>query len=364
MDAAPGRGIVVVAASAGGLEPLRKLLAALPPDLPASVLVVLHIPANGGGALPGILDRSGPLRAAAATDGERLTDGRVYVAPPDRHLLVVDDHIRLSGGPRQNGLRPSADALFRSAALAAGPRVVAVVLSGMLDDGAAASEAVERRGGSVLVQTPEECGYDSMPRAALAATRWARSLSAGGIGAAVVELCAARGAAERGAGAGAGAGLDAGLDADALPSDPFLEREVDLLLHSFAVGGAPPGPHSGLGCPECGGPLYAESRRSVRRYSCRLGHGWSMQSLGEEQGASLERSMWTTILRFEERLRLVGELVSTARREGRHEDAKALRINADSLEKGLTALRDLLDELGPLRPSNTETLYEHDEGHA
>ena len=107
MTALPGRDIVVVAASAGGLEPLRTLLAALPADLPASVLVVLHIPATGGRSLPRILDRSGVLPAAVAVDGELLRPGRVYVAPPDLHLLVASGLVRTSRGPRQNGVRPS-----------------------------------------------------------------------------------------------------------------------------------------------------------------------------------------------------------------------------------------------------------------
>jgi two-component system chemotaxis response regulator CheB len=165
-----GRGIGVMAASAGGLEPLRTLLARLPADLPASVLVVLHVPATGGRALPNILDRAGPLSAATAVNGERLKPGRVYVAPPDRHLLVADGVVRLSRGPRQNGLRPAADPLFRSAALYGGPRVIAVVLSGALDDAALGSATVERRGGRVLIQDPAEAAHESMPRSALATT--------------------------------------------------------------------------------------------------------------------------------------------------------------------------------------------------
>src|SRR5947209_19368336 len=114
--------MVVVAASAGGLEPLRTLLAALPADLPASVLVVLHIPATGGRILPRILDRSGVLPAAVGVNGEPLRPGRVYVGPPDLHLMVADGLVRTSRGPRQNGVRPAADPLFRSAALSGGPR--------------------------------------------------------------------------------------------------------------------------------------------------------------------------------------------------------------------------------------------------
>jgi two-component system chemotaxis response regulator CheB len=139
-----GRDIVVVAASAGGPEPLRVMLGGLPANLPAAVFVVLHIPATGGRSLPSILDRAGPLPAAAAVDGERIRLGRVYIAPADRHLLIIKDTVRLSHGPRQNGFRPAADPLFRSAALHAGPRTIAVVLSGSLDDASLGSATVER----------------------------------------------------------------------------------------------------------------------------------------------------------------------------------------------------------------------------
>jgi two-component system chemotaxis response regulator CheB len=190
MASYPGRDIIVVAASAGGLMPLRTFLAGLPADLPASVLTVLHIPATGGQALPGILDRSGPLPAAVGVDGAKLTHGRVYVAPPDRHLLVVNGAIRLSRGPRQNGVRPAADPLFRSAALYGGPRTVAVVLSGTLDDAALGCATVERRGGRVAVQDPEEAAYPGMPGNALAATQHALARPVGDLAALVARLVA------------------------------------------------------------------------------------------------------------------------------------------------------------------------------
>jgi two-component system, chemotaxis family, protein-glutamate methylesterase/glutaminase len=172
-----GRRIVVIAASAGGVQALQRLMSQLPADLPAALLVVLHVPATGGRVLPRILARAGPLAAAAAIDGEDLLPGRVYAAPPDHHLLVVGDKVRLSQGPRQNGHRPAADPLFASAALTAGPRTIGVVLSGTLDDGAAGSAAVERRGGLVAIQDPQESSYDGMPRAAIAATSRAAVLT-------------------------------------------------------------------------------------------------------------------------------------------------------------------------------------------
>src|SRR5947208_13245405 len=188
MTATHGRDIVTVAASAGGLEPLRTLLAGLPADLPASVLIVLHIPATGGRTLPRILDRAGVLPAAAAVDGEQLQAGRVYVAPPDLHLLVVDGRVRTSRGPRQNGVRPSADPLFRSAALYGGPRTIGVVLSGSLDDAALGAATVEQQGGRVIVQDPADAAYGSMPRCALATTRHPEIRPASAIAGLLVQL--------------------------------------------------------------------------------------------------------------------------------------------------------------------------------
>jgi two-component system, chemotaxis family, protein-glutamate methylesterase/glutaminase len=173
MTAWHGRDIVTVAASAGGLEPLRTLLAGLPAGLPAAVLVVLHIPATGGRALASILDRAGVLPAATGVDGEALRPGRVYVAPPDLHLLVAGGLVRTSRGPRQNGVRPAADPLFRSAALYGGPRTIGVVLSGTLNDAARGAATVEQCGGCVIVQDPDDAAYDGMPRCAIAATRHA-----------------------------------------------------------------------------------------------------------------------------------------------------------------------------------------------
>jgi two-component system chemotaxis response regulator CheB len=235
-----GRDIVVVAASAGGLEALRGLLSQFTVPISATMLVVLHVPAAGGKVLPRILDRAGLMPASAVADGEAPLPGHVYVAPPDCHMLLVGDKIRLSQGPRHNGHRPAADPLFISAALSGGPHTIAVVLSGTLDDGAASAAAVERRGGVVAIQDPGESAYDGMPRAAMAATRRAKVLRLPEL-AAFIDQASQR-----------------PVSGQMLVPDPDLERQLSVFLEPVPRPAAQPSPWSGVTCPECGGPLQQE----------------------------------------------------------------------------------------------------------
>jgi two-component system, chemotaxis family, protein-glutamate methylesterase/glutaminase len=185
------RDVIAVGASAGGIEALRAFVAGLPADYPGAVLVVLHMPRDAPSALPGILDRSGPLPAATAVDGEPLLPGRIYVAPNDHHLLVLDEHIRLTREPAENGHRPAVDALFRSVARVFGPRAVGVVLSGSQDDGAAGLTSIVRQGGLAVVQDPADALYPWMPYAALAQIRADHVGPAAGLGSLIAMITAA-----------------------------------------------------------------------------------------------------------------------------------------------------------------------------
>lgn len=168
--------LVAVAASAGGVGALTVLLASLPAQLPAAVLVALHLPPDGRSMLAQILRRAAPLSVLVAEHGAPLLPGYVYVGNPDSHLLVRGGRVLLGQGPPENGHRPSHDAMLRSVALAAGPRAVGVVLTGLLHDGAAGLAAVARYGGTCLVQDPNDCEFPSMPLAALESVPTARQL--------------------------------------------------------------------------------------------------------------------------------------------------------------------------------------------
>ncbi|MEV3923037.1 chemotaxis protein CheB [Actinomadura coerulea] len=321
---ASGRDIVVVAASAGGIEALQAVLAPLPPDLPASLLVVLHIPPTGGRALPKILDRAGWLRSAAAVDGEPLRHGRVYVAPPDRHLLVREGGVHVDHGPKQHGHRPAADPLFQSAASVYGPRVIGVVLSGMLDDGATGCAAVERAGGVVAVQDPAESAYDGMPRAALAATEHAVPLRAADLAAFITEQSRRPPGAARAPG-GAGTRLE--------------QRAAAM---------DPPGTWSGMTCPECGGPLNMRSGDLPPRYECRVGHIWSAASLLDGQADAVERALWVAVLRLEERVRMSERMAAGAEERGHRRSAEVFRASARESGEAVKTLRHLVEGAAPV----------------
>jgi two-component system, chemotaxis family, protein-glutamate methylesterase/glutaminase len=161
------RDIVVIGASAGGIEALKAIVGSLPAEFPAAVIVVVHVSPTSPGLLPGILRRQSALPVEHAEDGMALEAGRIRVAPPDHHVVLHADGIRLTRGARENMARPSVDALFRSAAVSFGPRVIGVVLTGSLDDGTAGLSAIKRCGGTAVVQDPEDAEFPSMPRSAL-----------------------------------------------------------------------------------------------------------------------------------------------------------------------------------------------------
>jgi two-component system chemotaxis response regulator CheB len=232
----PGHDIVVIGASAGGVEALTKLVERLPADLAASVFVVLHIPAQNPSFLPTILSRSGPLQAVHPGNGDIIQRGVIYVAPPDQHLLVEQGYIHLIRGPKENRHRPAIDPLFRSAAVAYGPRVVGVVLTGSLDDGTAGLVAIKRVGGIAVVQDPNEAFYPSMPLHALEHVHVDYKLPLSEIGPLIAQLASEPMARE---------------EVNHVPEDmevelKLTEMNVDALNHAKHAGTP-----SAFSCPEC-----------------------------------------------------------------------------------------------------------------
>jgi two-component system, chemotaxis family, protein-glutamate methylesterase/glutaminase len=328
--------LIAMGASAGGVEALRSVVAGFPPSLPAAVLVVLHLPADAPSALPAILSRAGPLPAERAEDGQRPVPGRIYVAPANRHLLVLDGRLRLSLGPTENGHRPAVDPLFRSAARSWGAGAIGVVLSGARDDGAAGLCAIVRRGGTAVVQDPADALHPSMPLAALEQVETATVAPAAKLGPMLARLVDDPLPFE----ASEAADLEPGESLpDDLASDRVLDVEVAMTdlkpVTTEELALAP----AGYGCPSCGGALFEIHDGPVPRYRCRVGHAWSAESLLAEHGVAMERALWVALRALEEKSALSRRLAS----------AGAARSSARIAERYIQMGREADDAAGMLR---------------
>ncbi|AWN48671.1 chemotaxis protein CheB [Methylobacterium terrae] len=334
---APGGGaiahdVVVIGGSSGAVAPLRAILASLPPDSPASYFVVLHM-ASGSRLAARLGPNPGPLPLATAEDGMAIAPGRVYLAAADRHLLVEPGAIRLGSGPRENTSRPAIDALFRSAALTYGPRVVGVLLSGLLHDGAAGLDAIKARGGLALVQDPDEAEAPDMPRSALAAVQVDARAPTPALGEALARLVA----------------LPTGAPGP-VPDDLALEVAIaggrsssETLGH-----GADPAP---ITCPDCGGVLSQLREGGVLRFRCQIGHAYTAEALADAQGDAVESALRIALRVVKERADLVGRMAADAHRRGNALVAGMYEERAREYDGHVRTIRRALrDEAGRSEP--------------
>jgi two-component system, chemotaxis family, protein-glutamate methylesterase/glutaminase len=293
--------VVVIGASAGGVESLREVVRQLPADFPAPVLAVLHVPAYQPSSLPGILSSAGPLPASHPDDGTVMKAGHIYVAPPDCHLLVDDDRLVVTKGPRENRFRPSIDALFRSAAYNYGSRVMGVVLSGALDDGTSGLWTIKRLGGIAIVQKPNDARFESMPLSALANVHVDHELPAGDIGTLLVRLVS-----ERRVGGASTAD-------DALQKRIATELAIAVEGKAFEKGIMDMGELTPFTCPECHGALVRLKENKMTRYRCHTGHGYSDSALLEAVMETTSDMLWQVMRSLEEGVMLLEHM-------GRHAD--------------------------------------------
>jgi two-component system, chemotaxis family, protein-glutamate methylesterase/glutaminase len=293
-----GRDIVVIGTSAGGVEALRALVGGLPANFPGSVFVVMHTAPDSPAVLAQILERSGPLPAAHASNRERIRPGRLYVAPPDSHLLLEPGVVRLTHGPKENRFRPAIDPLFRSAAQVFGPRVVGVILTGGLDDGTSGLYAVKRLGGVAVVQDPAEAFVPSMPLSALRQVEVDHTLPLAEIAPLLARL-ASTSVAEQG-----------GYE---VPEELNIEVSIAMEDNAFESGVTRLGTPSVFTCPECHGTLLQLKENGRTRYRCHTGHAYSADSLLSELTESVEETMWSAIRSIDESAMLMRHMAEHVR---------------------------------------------------
>lgn len=308
----PGHDIIVIGGSAGAFEALKLILPELPADLPASVFVVTHLPHGRRSNLPEIFQRLCALSVRVAEDGDEIVPGRIVFAPAERHLLLIDGRLRLGLGPRENNSRPAIDPLFRSAAVAHGPRVIGVVLTGMLDDGAAGMVAIRRCGGIAVVQDPVDAAFDEMPRNAIAATSVDHLAHADAIPALLEQLALA-------------------------PAGPGLPPPQDLELEVRIAAGGRSDAHEiekiatlvPFTCPGCSGSMSEVKGSRPLRYRCQVGHAYTAKQLEAEQESAVDEALRVALRVIGERAELVGRMALDAATSGRNAAADLYRERAD-----------------------------------
>jgi two-component system, chemotaxis family, protein-glutamate methylesterase/glutaminase len=322
------RNIVVIGCSVGGVEALQRLVGPLPREFPAALFVVLHLAPESTSVLPEILTRAGSLPAAHPRDGEAIRTGRIYVAPPDNHLLIEDGKVRLRRGPRENRHRPAIDPLFRSAARWYGSRVIGVVLTGSLDDGTAGLLAIKKRRGIAVVQDPADAFCREMPRSALETVEVDYVAPLARIPQLLEELVPVEVA-------GNGAGKSSRLKKET----DIAELDMDAIEDENR-----PGVPSSFGCPECGGVLWEMDGEEMLRFRCRVGHAYTAGSLRVEQTEAVEGALWAAMRALEEGASLARRMAETAARSKRPRQATLYRERAEAKMQQAEVLRRLILE--------------------
>jgi len=323
-----GHDIIVVRASAGGVEALGQLVKLLPLSLPATIFVVLHIPAHGTSFLPSILSRSGPLRATHPKNGAAIEPGQIYVAPPDYHLLVKRGYVQLTRGPRENSHRPAIDTLFRTAARSYGTRVVGVILSGVLDDGTAGLMAVKLRDGVAVVQDPSEAAFNGIPRSAIENVDVDHVLPVSAIASLLVRLAQEPVDENR----KNPMSREIELEADAAEIDPTVMQSAEH-----------PGTPSDFACPDCGGVLWEmHNNDNPLQFRCRTGHAFSPESLMAQQSESLEEALWSALRALEERADLARRMAKGSHEHNRSLAAQRFKQQAEDATQRATIIRQVL----------------------
>ncbi len=307
-----------------------KLVSDLPGDLPAAVFIVLHVSAAVPSFLPEILARDSKLQVSHAINGEEIKWGRIYVAPPDHHLLIQDDRVKLVHGPKENLHRPSIDALFRSAARWAGPRAIGVVLTGARDDGTVGMRAIKQRGGITIVQDPSEAPFPSMPLSVINDMKVDYSLPLGEIAPLLSKLSRETADDERRYPVSEQVEIEVRIAKQEMDGDELIASVEKL------------GKISRLTCPDCHGALWEINDQDMLRYRCHVGHAFSAESLTEGQSEMLDAALWSAVRALEEQTMLAKRIEERARKANHLRAARMFEKRARKAEEHTSMLRQLL----------------------
>jgi len=319
---------VVIGASAGGIEALQTVVEALPADFPAPILVVVHVSHGHESVLPKMLDRIGELEALHPYNGQDIQPGKIYVAPSNYHMVVIDHHIQLKNTPRENRHRPAIDPLFRSAAEAHGSEVIGVILSGALDDGTGGMIAIEQCGGVAIVQDPDDAMIASMPSSVMRYVDVDYSLPATEIARILVELTQSTVVSEEKILATPATALD-------------ITDTQEVMMHNLHN---QPGELTPYACPECDGNLWRSAENGFEQYWCHIGHRYTKRTLLAEKKNISEMTLFEALRNLKEEYNLYREMLNNINDSDEGKSSKELTATLNIRQKQLKLLQQIIAE--------------------
>jgi two-component system, chemotaxis family, protein-glutamate methylesterase/glutaminase len=326
----PGRDIIVIGSSAGGIKALGAIVSKLPADIKAAIFIVQHLGPNSPKVLPRILEDVSSLSACHPADGEKFQNGTIYIAQPDYHLLIERGRVRVVRGPQENRFRPAIDALFRSAARTYGPRVLAVLLTGNLDDGTVGLQAIKKRGGVAIVQDPNEADYPSMPMNAMKYVQIDYCLPLSGIAPLLLRLTNEPAAKEEEYAVPDAMDFESKIAEQQLDTKQFLHKVEQI------------GTRTTYTCPECNGSIWQIGDEDPLRFRCHVGHSFTAEPFLAEQTSYIEKTLWSAVKALEEKVTLARQMAQRLRSKGETKIAATYEGFADNIDKEVGVLRELI----------------------
>ncbi|MGB8190924.1 MAG: chemotaxis protein CheB [Chitinophagaceae bacterium] len=318
--------IVVIGASAGGLNALAELVGQLQPGMGAAYFVVMHLSRKGiGNFLTHRLQQHTSMTCRVPVNGEPILEDHIYIANPNQHMLLDEKHIVIGHGPQENRWRPSIDVLFRSAAVAHNSHVIGIILTGLLDDGTSGMWAIGQCGGASIVQDPNEAEYPDMPLAVLNNMEVDYCVSLGEMGALLQRITSGR-----------------HIPPHQVPEEIKAEAEISYKVVTSIDAVSQLGEHSIFACPDCGGGLWHIANNNMTKYRCHIGHSYSEKDLMVKQTDKIESTLWVALRMMEERKRLLQKLQNDASQKGFTKMSAGHKETAEEIEQHIDLLKKLL----------------------
>ena len=309
------RDIVVVGASAGGVTALKELVKDLPKDFRGSVFIVLHVPSYSETRLPWILSQVSNIEAVLPDDGDEIEPGKIYIAPNDHHMILQEGKVVVKRGPKENRFRPAIDALFRSAAYVYGSRVIGVVLSGLLDDGASGIWTIKQHGGIAIIQKPEDAEQPQLPKNVLQYVDPDYTVPARDMGPLIAGLV-----------------KEPAPNKNKLSEEELKRLEMEVIIatkdNAFEMGIMNMGELTPFTCPECAGVLVRLAEADMIRFRCHTGHAYTASSLAAEVTESVEGKLWQAMRALEEVNMLMNNIADHFKEMDKGDDARLFREKA------------------------------------